>query len=793
MTSSFARRRRNALATTAAGALALTALAGSPASAEEGPEQLKNGSFTNGGDAQPWYAYGVASQGVTNGEFCVTTNAGTVNPWDAAIGHNGVPIVAGETYAFTFKARASSDVTIRANVQRGDGDYAQALGASPTVTTQAQTFRYTFTPTFSESESGQVAFQIGGQGAFDLCLDDISLRGGAAPDVYKPDTASRVRVNQVGYLPNAPKRATLVTDATAGVPWELKRDGTVVKSGTTTPRGLDKSSNQNVHVIDFSGVTAQGTGYTLEADGETSFPFDIDAKAYEKLRVDSLSFFYPQRSGVEIKGAVAGEKYARPAGHVSSPGAGSANKGDYNVPCQSVANQTNDAGQSYYPEGRWSCPAGYKLDVTGGWYDAGDHGKYVVNGGISVAQVMSTFERTKTAATADAGALANDTLRVPEGANGVPDVLDEARFELEWMLKMQVPAATPDFNVGGKQIDLQGLVHHKIHDEGWTGLPLMPHLDPQVRSLHRPSTAATLNFAAVAAQGSRLFAPYDRDFAKKLLAQAEVAWAAAMRVPNLHAPGADGAEGGGPYNDSNVSDESYWAAAELYITTGQDRYLTALTRSPHHTGNVFADSGFDWGSVAALGRLDLATVKNNLPLVELARVRQSVVSAADRHISLQKSQAYGQPYAPADNEYGWGSNSQILNNIVVLATAHDITGDKKYADAAVEGMDYILGRNALNQSYITGYGEKDSRNQHSRWYAHQLKPELPNPPAGTVAGGPNSLESTWDPKAQEKLKGCAPQFCYIDDIDSWSTNELTVNWNSALAWVASYVADQDNG
>ena len=103
-------------------------------------------------------------------------------------------------------------------------------------------------------------------------------------------------------------------------------------------------------------------------------------------------------------------------------------------------------------------------------------------------------------------------------------------------------------------------------------------------------------------------------------------------------------------------------------------------------------------------------------------------------------------------------------------------------------MDYIFGRNALNQSYVTGYGEKASKNQHSRWYAHQLDPKLPNPPRGTLAGGPNS--QLQDEVAAAALKGCKPQLCYIDDIKSWSTNELTINWNSSLAWVSSFAADQ---
>ena len=134
------------------------------------------------------------------------------------------------------------------------------------------------------------------------------------------------------------------------------------------------------------------------------------------------------------------------------------------------------------------------------------------------------------------------------------------------------------------------------------------------------------------------------------------------------------------------------------------------------------------------------------------------------------------------------TNTATASDLVVMASAYDLTGHRRYRDAVLEGMDYVLGRNALNLSYVTGYGEVSSQNQHSRWYAHQLDPALPHPPVGSLAGGANS--SIQDPYAQSKLKGCVAQFCYIDDIQSWSTNEHTINWNSALTRMASFVADQ---
>jgi endoglucanase len=332
---------------------------------------------------------------------------------------------------------------------------------------------------------------------------------------------------------------------------------------------------------------------------------------------------------------------------------------------------------------------------------------------------------------------------------------------------------------------MAGMVHHKVHDDAWTKAPMLPSQDPMKRELHPPSTAATLNLAATAAQAARVFAQYDPAFAAKCLAAAKTAWAAALAHPAIYATDADGT-GGGAYSDSDVSDEFYWAAAELYLTTGQKPFADYVLASPHHKTEAWRERGFDWGQVAMLGRLDLASVPNALP--DRDEVRHSVVDGAEKYLATLKAHPYGLPYAPADNKYDWGSNSLVLNNMVVTATAFDITGDEKYRDGVLQGMDYILGRNALNRSYVTGYGLQSPHNQHSRWYAHQLDATLPHPPVGTLAGGPNS--GLQDEVAKAKLDGCRPQLCYLDDEQSWSTNELTINWNSSLAWISSFIADQ---
>ncbi|HZM82498.1 MAG TPA: glycoside hydrolase family 9 protein [Candidatus Limnocylindrales bacterium] len=699
-----------------------------PAPASAATELIVNGTFDNG--HAPWW--GTHPMSSATQQLCMDVPGGTANPWDVIIGQDNIPLQAGESYEFKFDAPGA--MAGKALVQLPMDPWTQYVainlldGSSGSFTMPI------------DLPNAQVVFQIGGRAEpWRFCLDNVSLQGGAAPPVYVPDTGPRVRVNQHGYLINGPKDATLVTEATAAVPWQLKsvEGDRVVASGQTRPLGVDPTSGQNTHGITLNYRKAGR--YVLVADGETSHPFTIGDNLYTQLRDDALKFYYPQRSGI----AITRPGYERPAGHVGV----APNTGDTNVPCQPGV-------------------CDYTLNVSGGWYDAGDHGKYVVNGGISVHQLMSEFERNRSA-------FADGQLQIPESGNGVPDILDEARWELQFILSMQVPDGKP----------LAGMAHHKIHDNNWTGLPLLPHMDPMLRELHPPSTAATLNLAAVAAQGARLFARYDRAFAAKCLVAAEKAWAAAKANPERYASPADG-NGGGAYDDVNVTDEFYWAAAELYITTGAKEFKEFLLASPHHTGDIFTPRGFDWQWVAPLGRLELATVPNNLP--GRAQARKSIVDAADRYLAAQAGNAYGLTYTAPNGMFDWGSNNLVLNNLVVVATAADLTGEKRYTEGVARGMDYILGRNALNISYVTGYGTKFSQNQHSRWYSHQLNPDLPHPPPGALAGGPNS--SIQDPLAQRKLVGCVGQFCYIDDIESWSTNELTINWNSPLSWVTSFLA-----
>lgn len=720
-----------------AGSAALTVLAATliptSATAADPPyERILNGTFDT--EREPWWTSSTTPAAVADGRLCAQIPAGTVNPWDSMIGQDDVPLEQGQPYALKFDASASKPIQFKAVLQQQGPPYGTVIGQTVTAGTTMQSFSFTSNSPVTDTH-GQMSFQAGGATeAYTLCLDNISVTGGIVPPGGVRDFGSPVRVNQLGYLPGGPHRATYVTSATTPLDWKLVDAGNkTVASGKTTPYGPDALSGDSVQLIDFGAYKRSGTGLRLVVGEDVSEPFDIAKNLYAALRQNSLEYFYNNRSGIPIEAKYVGDAWARAAGHVGVE----PNKGDTSVPCVPG-----------------SCD--YSLDVRGGWYDAGDHGKYVVNGALAAWQLLDLYEESDR----------NVSLKIPENENRVPDVLDEAKWQIDFLLRMQVPAGQP----------LAGMVHHKIHDVAWTGMALAPAADPQQRYLYPPSTAATLNVAAIGARCARVYARWDHALAARCLSAAQTAWKAAELHPAVYAP--NGGVGGGAYDDVKVTDEFSWAAAELFAATGKASYK-------RHISTVLkAADGFSWQETGGLADLALARVPWRLSSIERLKLIRRISTVADSYLADLRSQGYANPYKPSNGQYVWGSNSGTANNAMILAIAADLTGRSSYRSAALESLDYLLGRNAINQSYVTGYGERDSHNQHHRFWSHSLNPAYPSPYPGSLAGGPNS--GLQDPVAQRNLVGCAPAKCYLDEIGSYSTNEVAVNWNSALAWLTTY-------
>lgn len=560
-------------------------------------------------------------------------------------------------------------------------------------------------------------------------------------------------VNQHGYLPTQPKYSIFGDESEEPLDWQLVDLARRVQlEGRTEVLGWDERAGENVHLADFSQHQTEGA-YRIQVGDQESYSFRVREDLYDELVTDAFRYFYRSRSGIELEPAFAEAEWARPAGHLS----------DAEVTCYQGSDPRG---------GEWD-GCDYTLDASGGWYDAGDYGKYVVPAAIATWTLLNAYER-------DPDAWSDAQFPLPEAGNGAPDLLDEARWEIEWMLSMQVPEGQPN----------AGMVHHKLHDLTWAPDAVLPdptvdndndHSDPASgRYLMPPSTQATLDTAAIGAQCARIWADLDPAFAARCLTAAERAWAAAEAFPaefTGHVPG----DGGGPYDDADPTDERAWAATELYLTTGDERYLEAVMASSEFLSVPLESAPMWWGDVAALGPMSMATVDSDADPALIERAEAAVIAAADWALTQRDGfSAYRIPLG----RFEWGSNSAVLNNAIAMGLAHDITGEARYRDGAAEAMDYLLGRNPLNVSFISGYGEDPMTAPHHRFWANIAG--LPMVPPGVVAGGVNAVPS--DPTAEELVASLPEALRYVDESGSWSTNEVAINWNAPLLWVASYLA-----
>ncbi len=666
----------------------------------------------------------------------------------------------------------------------------------------------------------RICFEEGTIIKFDnLALIDMS---GSTND-YKaeekaPDTG--LIVNQLGYFPKLSKKATLeVKDGAAPVAFEIT--GPESYSGTGSATKYEPAADEYCQVLDFSELTTPGE-YTLTADGKSvKFKIGDYDDIYGSMLADSLNYFYLNRSGIEIE-----EKYIQNAGQ-------NASKADLTRKAGHKPDEALVADEwvfIYTSEPTYST----KIDVTGGWYDAGDYGKYVVNGGVSMWTLANAYERDP-----EKFAEGAKFINIPESGNGTPDILDELKWEADFFIKM-----TRD----------DGFVYHKIHDYKWTALGVMPGKDfyagedEKVLNVVAPTRivkpvtyAATLNSAAALAQLSRLLDKAGDKDASKYLEYAKKSYAAAKAsyekaYGSIYAAASDATsndlfapldqnKGGGPYGDTQVTDEFYWAACELYATTGDKEYYDDLKGSDDFAFKVITNlvggenkgspTTFTWGTLSSLGTATLAYNQDKLTDDEKKTVTQAFQEAGDFYLKIQADNQYGSNYkgctydaevtdingdtaskrtVTLEGGYEWGSNSMVVNNAMIEGIAYDLTQDVKYLNGVAESMDYILGRNPNENSYITGYGTKTTENPHHRYWCHQMKNDWPYAPNGCLSGGPNSNMN--DPMIQGagyKIGELAPMKCYYDQVDAWSVNEITINWNSPVVWISSFVEDATNG
>ncbi|RZL11464.1 MAG: cellulase, partial [Pedobacter sp.] len=389
------------------------------------------------------------------------------------------------------------------------------------------------------------------------------------------------------------------------------------------------------------------------------------------------------------------------------------------------------------------------------WYDAGDYNKYIVNSGISTATLLSIYEDFPSYTT-------GVKLNIPERNNKLPDILDEVVWNLRWMLTMQ------------DRVD--GGVYHKLTNADFDPM-IMPKEAVKDRFMVQKGTSATLNFAAVTAQAARIFKNFNSQvpgLADSCLKASLFAYKWASENPKVSYEQNELNKTFSPkittgaYPDKDFNDEFIWAASELYSTTGKANYLAKVI--------ALDDPKFTlptWSNVKLLGYYTLMDLKSTNSTIDTIKAR--VLKFANDLVFQADQNAYQTVMGKSATNFKWGSNANAANQGILLLKAYKLTHNQTYLNYALANLDYILGRNGTGYSYLTGYGSKSPMHPHHR---PSIADGIIDPIPGLMVGGPN-------PGMQDsiKLKSVAPDEAYIDNKDSYATNEIAINWNAPLAYL----------
>jgi endoglucanase len=544
------------------------------------------------------------------------------------------------------------------------------------------------------------------------------------------DNASAIQVNQIGFPPAAAKWAAVpATDATAFTVVDTGT-GREVLRGTLGAATRWEPAKESVRLADFSSLKAPGT-YRLHVDGlADSPPFVVAPDAYAALNAGAIRAYYFNRAGIELEPKYAGA-WARPAGH----------------PDTKVLVHSSAAGP-----GR---AEGTVISSPKGWYDAGDYNKYIVNSGITVYTLLAAYEHYPEF-------FKRQTLNIPESGDGLPDVLNEALWNLDWMLTMQDPA--------------DGGVYHKLTNKGFDGM-VMPHQATGERYVVQKTTAAALDFAAVMATASRVFSAFEAQrpgLAARMRNAALAAWAWAGKHPNVTYQQPPDVHTGG-YDDNQLDDEFAWAAAELYIATREDSFYTAF-KPERVPASVPA-----WNSVNGLAWMSLAQHRTRLTAAADQRLIAERVNGLAASLAATWSSSPYRVGMLQAADFNWGSNSGLLNQAVMLIQGYRLSGDRRQLDAAQSALDYVMGRNPLGTSMVTGFGARSPQHPHHR---PSEADGVAAPVPGFLVGGANAgLQDAKD--CTVPYPSAVPAKAWLDHMCSYASNEVAINWNAPLVYVSA--------
>jgi endoglucanase len=545
-----------------------------------------------------------------------------------------------------------------------------------------------------------------------------------------------VRLNQIGFYPDGQKIAVVLTESATEFYVVSSGDSRKVFSGKLSDVKQSAYSPRKTKIADFSKFSTTGNYFLVVPQVGSSYEFSIKNKIHEPIAKASLKAFYFQRFSLPLTKQFAGQ-WAR------------ASSGSH----KEILVHPSAASDKR--------PAGSVIASPRGWIDAGDYNKYVVNSGITTSTLLSAYD--------DFSSYYDSlNLNIPESKNALPDILDEALWNLRWMLTMQDP------NDGG--------VYHKCTNAKFDGM-VMPDKATSPRYVVQKGTAASLNLAAVAAQAARIFQRYNKQtpgLSDSCLSAAKKAWAWAKQNPSVEYDqnkmnqSFDPDVSTGGYGDNKFDDEFLWAAAELAVTTKDAVYFKEINLPVASSEQVPS-----WNQVALLGyyALSRSNEKSQRELVD--EVRKRIIDKANALVEKVEQQPYHAPMGSSAKDFVWGSNAVAANQGVLLIRAFQITKDKKYLNNALSNLDYILGRNATGYSFVTGYGDKTPMHIHHR---PSEADGIAEPVPGLLAGGPN-------PGMQDKChyNSSVPDEAYVDDVCSYASNEVAINWNAPLVYLSGAI------
>ncbi|MDP4175242.1 MAG: glycoside hydrolase family 9 protein [Bacteroidota bacterium] len=524
-----------------------------------------------------------------------------------------------------------------------------------------------------------------------------------------------IRVNQAGFLPWEIKTAIVLSNKNLdGKSFTLIDASSKIKVFSGQLQKSQQSGIDNfkfAYQINFSGIKKSGE-YFLSVEGKRSFDFQIGSNIYNAV-VDSLMLFFKvQRCG-----------YTDPMEHpVCHPDDAS----------RVISGNKVEMG---------------KVDVTGGWHDAGDYVKFLNTAAITTYTLLFAYDF--------------DPVRFgfDNNKNGVPDILEEAKVGLDWLIRL---------NYSKNKLITQ-VQDMRDHDQGWR----RPEADQLAND--RPAfTGMGKNligiYTATMAIAARIWKDklHYNEFSDKCLSLAKELFLIRYNVPDLDKSPS------GMYQDSKYFGKLALGAIELYNTTKYKDYLTEASELARKAGSDF---WWSWGDINSFAHYRLASID--------PKFKEYIAANLKQFNDNKNKDLFG--CAVQD---GWGSNNAVLGAALQAILYRRLTSENTFDSLAVFQRDYILGRNQWGVSFIQGIGSFYPRNFHSQ-VAYFNNGRLP----GAVASGAVTAKKFADFKIKLSQTDRLKQFqtsrlVYHDDRNDFLTNEPTITTNATALFVMGFFSDR---